>query len=141
MFAWISGRGWPPMMPQSGVDRLSLRTVLDTVTGALLCVWLAITAALVGQTWPYPPELLILFVPAIGMVARVWGLAGALLGLASACVILRVGLFGPIGRFEVASGDARTVLFWTIFGAVVAAYVFARPQRTRTDTGGGGGSC
>ena len=124
-----------------GSRRRSLRSLLDTLTGALLCAWLAVTAALVGQTWPYSPELLILFIPAIGAIARIWGFAGAMLGLVSALSVVRVGLFTPIGRLDVASADARTSLFWMMLGASVAAYVFARPQHIAPEMRNGGGSC
>jgi hypothetical protein len=118
-----------------------LRSLLDTSTGALLCAWLAVSATLVGQTWPYSPELLILFIPAIGAVARTWGFAGAMLGLASALAVFRVGLFTPVGQLEVASADARTSLFWVMLGASVAAYVCARPQRVHREMRDGGRSC
>jgi K+-sensing histidine kinase KdpD len=118
-----------------------LRSVLDTSTGALLCAWLAVTATLVGQTWPYSPEVLILFIPAIGAVARIWGFAGAMLGLVSALAVFRVGLFMPVGRLDVASADARTSLFWVMLGASVTSYVFARPQRIHREMRDGGGSC
>jgi K+-sensing histidine kinase KdpD len=118
-----------------------LRSLLDTSTGALLCAWLAVTATLVGQTWPYSAELLILFIPAIGAVARIWGFAGAMLGLVSALAVFRVGLFMPLGRLDVASADARASLFWVMLGASVAAYVFARPQCIHRERRDGGWSC
>lgn len=135
-------------MLQIKVSRRLPKSLLDTLTAALLCTWLALTAALAGQTWRWSPELLLLFIPIVGVVARVWGFAGAMLGLLSALAVFRVGLFDPIGRLEVASADARTSLFWVILGASVAAYVFARPSANitrfvevgRGDRAGAGGS-
>jgi len=121
--------------------RHTLRSLVDTLTGALLCAWLAPTAALAGQTWHYSPELLILLIPAVGAVARFWGFAGAMLGPASALAVFRVGLFTPIGRLDVASADARASLMWLMLGASVAAYVLARPRRMHTEIRHGGVSC
>jgi K+-sensing histidine kinase KdpD len=131
--------------PQASVAersrRRSLRSFLDTLMGALLCALLAATFALVGQTWGYSPELLTLFIPVPGAVARLWGFAGAMLGLALALVVFRVGLFAPIGSLAVASADARTVLFWVMLGSGVAAYVFARPRHRQSEIRREGGSC
>jgi K+-sensing histidine kinase KdpD len=115
--------------------------VLDTTTGALLCAWLALTVALVRQTWPHPLLFLILFVPAVGVIARFWGFGGAMMGLVFSMVVFRMGLFAPLGRFEVASAYARVDLFWAVLAAGTTAYVFARRQHLRPDVRGGGGSC
>jgi hypothetical protein len=128
------------VMLQLSVRHRLMRSLLDTLTGALVCTWLALTAALVGQTWPWPPELLALLIPSAAVVARVWGFAGAMLGLVSALTVFRVGFFDPIGRLEVASADTNTSLFWVILGSSIAAYVFARPLRIPTEIRGHG-SC
>jgi K+-sensing histidine kinase KdpD len=118
-----------------------LSALLDTLMGALLCAWVAATIALVGQIWVYSPEVLIFFIPVAGAVARLWGFTGAMLGLALSLIVFRVGLFAPIGSLEVASADARTVLFWVMLGASVAAYVFARPRHRQSEIRREGGAC
>lgn len=50
-----------------------LSCLLDTIKGALLYTWLAVSVALVRQTWPHPLLLLSLFVPAVGVISRFWG--------------------------------------------------------------------
>jgi hypothetical protein len=122
-----------------GRSRL-LRYLLDTTTGALLCTWIAVTVALVRQTWPHPFVFLILFVPAVGVIARFWGFGGAMLGLVFSGVVFRMGLFAPLGRFEVASANARVDLFWTLLAAGTIAYVFARRQPLHPEVRSGGGS-
>jgi len=121
--------------------RRLLRDLLDTTTGALLCTWLAVTVALVRQAWPHPLLLLVLFVPAVGVIARVWSLGSAMLGLAFAVVVFPMGLFAPLGRFEIASANARVGLFWAVLAAVTLAYVFARRQPLRPEVRGEGGTC
>lgn len=128
MIPKVRGYGW----------RLHL---LETTTGAMLCTWLALTVALIRQTWPHPLLFLFLFVPAVAVIARFWGLGAAMLGLASSIVVFRMGLFAPLGRFEVASPNARVDLFWAVLVACTLAYVFARRQRLRPETPGEGGSC
>lgn len=123
-----------------GSRRRCLRSLLDTLVGALLSALLAATVALVGQTLGYSPELLTLFIPVAGAVARLWGFASAMLGLALALIVFRVGLFAPIGSLEVSSADARTVLFWLMLGSSVAAYVFARPRNRQSEIRREGGS-
>ena len=118
-----------------------MRALLDTLTGALLCTWFSVTAALIQQTWPHPLVFLTLFVPAVGLIARFWGFGGAILGLVSSLSVFRVGLFAPVGRIEVASADAGAGLFWLVLGAVVAAYIFARRQRANSEDPSGAGSC
>jgi hypothetical protein len=121
--------------------RRLLRSLLDTLTGALVCTWCSLTAALLHQSWPHPLIFLILFVPTVGVIARFWGFGGAILGLASSLGVFRVGLFAPLWNFEVASAEARAGLFWMILGASVAGFVFARPQGVRSETHGGSRSC
>jgi K+-sensing histidine kinase KdpD len=128
------------MLKMRGRGQL-LRYLLDTTTGALLCTWLAVTVALVRHTWPHPLLFLILFVPAVGVIARFWGFGGAMLGLAFSLLVFRMGLFAPLGRFEVASANARVDLFWTVLAAGTIAYVFGRRQRQHPEVRGGGGSC
>lgn len=123
------------------ISRRFLRSMLDTLTGAVICIWLSLTAALLGQTWRHPLLFLILFVPAVGVIARLWGLSGAILGLVSSLVVFRVGLFVPLGRLEVTSPDARAGLFWTVVGAGIVVYVLARPQHRRRTIRKGGESC
>ena len=107
--------------------------LLDTLTGALLCAWFALTAALVARTWPHPVALALLLVPAVGWVARVWGMPGAMLGLASAIAVSSLALFVPIGSFDVDSAEARTALFWMALLGGVAAYVLGRARGVHTD--------
>jgi K+-sensing histidine kinase KdpD len=127
------------MLKMRGHGRL-LRYLLDTTTGALLCTWLALTVALVQQTWPHPLLFLVLFVPSVGVIARFWGFGSAMLGLAFSLVVFRMGLFAPLGRFEVASANARVDLFWMVLAAGTIAYVFARRQPLHPEVRGGGGS-
>ena len=118
-----------------------LQSLLDILTGTLLCTWLALTAAIVGQSLPHPLALLVLFVPVLAMVARTWGLAAAMLGLATSVSVFCAALFIPFGHMEVASADARTGLFWMALFGAIAAYVFARPQRANSEIREGGKSC
>ena len=90
--------------------------------------WLALTVALVDRTWPHPLGLMVLLVPVAAFVAKAWGFAGAVLGLASAVLVFCLALFVPIGRMTVASADAQTSLFWMVLSASVAAYVFRRSE-------------
>ncbi len=129
------------MRGQELFNRRLLRSLLDTLTGTLLCTWLALAAALVGQNISHPLGLLILFVPAVGVVARVWGRTAAILGLTSTVFIFCAAVFAPIGRMEVASADARTGIFWMVLCAGVAAYVFARPEYPRPQPHERGKSC
>lgn len=117
------------MMRIQGSDNPKLlRTVLDALTGTLLCAWLALTVVLVDRTWPHPLGLMVLLVPVAALVARAWGLAGAVLGLASAVFVFCLALFVPIGRMTVASADAQTSLFWMVLSGSVAGYVFRRSE-------------
>jgi K+-sensing histidine kinase KdpD len=114
---------------------------MDTLTGTLLCTWLALTLTLVGQNTSHSLELLALFVPGVAVIARVWGFVAAMLGTASACAVFCTGMFAPTGRMQVASADARTGLFWMVLCAGVAAHIFARPRCIRTELREGGKSC
>ena len=115
--------------------------LLDTTIGALLCTWLAVSMAVIRQTWPHPLLCLVLFVPVVAVIARFWGLGGTMLGLASSTVVFRMGVFAPLGSFEVASRNARVDLFWAVLAAGILAYVFARRRRLRPDVRGEGGLC
>jgi K+-sensing histidine kinase KdpD len=124
-----------------GVNRTMLRTVLDATTGMLLCTWLAVTAALIAQTWSHPLALLLPFVPAVGFVARMCGILGAILGLVSGAYVFVVALFAPMGRFDIASTDACTALFWMVLCAAVAAFIFERRNYATKGIGDGGKAC
>ena len=119
------------MNGQELLNRGITRCMLDTLTGTLLCTWLALTAALVGQNIAPPLSLLLIFIPVVGVVARAWGLAAAMLGLASIVSVFCATVFAPIGRMNVASADARTGIFWMVVCAAVGAYVFARRESPR----------
>jgi len=129
------------MRGQESINRGFLRSLLDTLTGTLLCTWLALTAALLAQNISRPLSLLVIFVPAVGVVARFWGFTAAMLGLTSTVFVFCAAVFAPIGRMEVASADARTGIFWVALCAGVAAYVFARRDCPRPQPHEGGKSC
>jgi len=111
---------------------------LDTVIGMLLCTWLALTASLIGRNIPHSLGLLVLPVPCAGLVARIWGIVGGLLGLVCSAWVFCTALLAPFGRPDVASADARTAIFWMVLCGGVAAYVFARPRHAQSEPHSGG---
>lgn len=117
------------------------RSRLDKLTGTLVCTWLALTASLVGRSLAHPLALLALFVPALGVIARTWGLAAAMLGLAASVSVLCAAPFVPLGQMEVTSAGTRTGLFWIVLFGASAAYVFARPQPADRGIREGGKPC
>ena len=130
------------MMRAQKLVRGGLRTFpMNTLTGAVFCTWLALTVTLLGQYISDPVRLLVPFPPAAALIARVWGVAAAIVGITSSVAVFCAALFAPIGSIKVASPDAQTGLFWMVLGSVVAAYIFARPHRTHGKIRIGGKSC
>ncbi len=116
------------------------RFVIDALTGTVLCAWFALSGALITRLWIYPVGMLFAFVLLVVWVSRALNLAGAVLGLAAGGSVFSWALFGPFGSFDIASGGARTGLFWMLLCGSAAAYIFARPSRGRR-LHHGGDSC
>jgi K+-sensing histidine kinase KdpD len=116
------------------------RSVIDALTGIVLCAWFALTGALITRLWLYPVGMLFAFVLLVIWVSRALNLAGAVLGLAVGASVFSWTLFGPFGSFDVASAGTRAGLFWMLLCGSAAAYVFARPSHGR-HVHHGGDSC
>ena len=102
--------------------------LLDALIGAVFCAVLAASAVLLFPRNGHRALLPLVFIVAIALVAKRYGVWAGVLGSISAALIFSYFWFVPVGSFSVTRETARNNLSWMLILGITVSYFLSFPE-------------